>query len=114
MTDLELDDEGYPTEETLRLIREWSAKDCTGLIDAVGAIWNFRSWGWHANKQKRREYKGGPLSRTYHISTGGWSGNESLISAMRDNWMFWLLSWHSSRVGGHYVFRVADLPRDTE
>lgn len=37
-------------------------------------------------------------------STGGWSGNESIIGAMQKNRMVWNFLWEQSRRGGHYVF----------
>ena len=51
---------------------------------------------------------GGTLHRTWHVSTGGWSGHEDVISALRDNLMFWMLSWVSSTRGGHYVFETRE------
>ena len=49
------------------------------------------------------------LSRLLHlfrISTGGWSGNESIIRAMERNGMMWHLNWVQSRRGGHYIFEI--------
>jgi len=42
------------------------------------------------------------------VSTGGWSGNEELIGAMRMNFILWSQWWWSSRRGGHYVFARKD------
>ena len=45
-----------------------------------------------------------PNQATLYISTGGWSGNEDLIGAMQNNAMLWIMTWVSSRRGGHYTF----------
>jgi len=79
-------------------MREWpidSASDCRELLDYVKSFWTHADWGYW------REEAG-----EYYISTGGWSGNESLIGALRENRMFWLSCWVQSRRGGHYIFRV--------
>jgi len=107
------DADGYPTEATLRVIRKWNIKtfaDCTALLDYIEKAWYMREWGWGKAKRRSREwgFKHFPLSRVYHISTAGWSGNESLIGAMEKNWMFWAMTWQQSRRGGHYIFRVTE------
>lgn len=88
-----MDDNGYPTEDELKRIREWPANDLTGLFDYLRDLWAYPTY-----------FKGdGPR---YEISTGGWSGNESLIDALQENRAAWLLSWQSSERGGHFVFEV--------
>ena len=47
-----------------------------------------------------------PVHR-YHVSTAGWSGNESLIEALRNHWIFWMRFWVEERVGGHFIFEVS-------
>ena len=42
----------------------------------------------------------------YHVSTGGWSGNEEILSSLQNNSMFWLMCWMQSKRGGHYQFKV--------
>ena len=40
------------------------------------------------------------------MATGGWSGNESIISSLQDNIMFWSMYWESSHRGGLFIFRI--------
>ena len=89
-----MDHDGYPDEQELQRIREWSLEDLAGLLQFVYGIWWASDWGWH-----QRE-------RIFRVSTGGWSGNESIIGALQDNQMFWMLCWQESRRGGHYVFEI--------
>jgi len=86
--------EEYPSDEDLTLIRNWKMKHVTGLMDFVESLWSYADWGW---KQKGRHYS---------ISTGGWSGNESLIEALKKNQIFWAVCWYSSTRGGHYEFEL--------
>src|SRR6478736_10329887 len=88
------DNHGYPTEETLKTIEEWKIlnfNEIPKILEYVYTGWNYKEWGWSKNKRQHRAYKGGQLRRYYHISTGGWSGNESLISAMENNHILWSL-----------------------
>jgi hypothetical protein len=87
------DDNGYPSEESLELIKNWPSSDFEGLMVFVYTLWNYNKY-W---KQK---------GNTYRISTCGWSGNEDIICALMDNRIFWMLCWESSKRGGHYVFKV--------
>ncbi len=93
-----LDEYGYPTEEALEKIKEWPDDDMPGLIGFVKELWWMPDWGWHEKNEDDHIH--------YLISTGGWSGNEDLIGAMGSNQMFWLFCWYSSRVGGHFQFKV--------
>lgn len=93
---------GYPAEETEKVIREWG-NDWLGLMDYVRAAWWMPDWGW--TQSDTLNDLGLPVRR-YEISTGGWSGNESLISAMEGNRMFQMFCWVQSRRGGHYIYEV--------
>ena len=87
----------YPTDATLRKVRYWPIRtgaDCVDLLRFVEA--QFRG----ADRQVRRR------GRRWSISTGGWSGNESLIEALQRNHIFWSLCWMKSERGGHFVFEV--------
>lgn len=100
-----MDAEGYPEEAELAKIRGWDHRDPRGLMDYVRERWHMADWGWKQEDKVKPEARllG---ERWYHISTGGWSGNESIVEAMQENQLFWTLSWYSSRRGGHYEFRV--------
>ena len=87
----------YPTDDELVKIRNWP-KDWPALMAYVKKIWWMADWGWHAEEEKDKTI--------YKISTGGWSGNEEIIDALKHNWFFWSACWESMRKGGHYVFEV--------
>lgn len=86
------DENGYPTEETLKTIREWPWDHWWGLWHYVQRAWRYPDYFSVGRKYVR-------------MSTGGWSGNEMLIGALMDNVMIWNLAWLESRIGGHYTFK---------
>ena len=98
------DDDGYPTDAVLEKITNWSHTDkFVHLMEFVKDIWWQADWGWQEYNTK--DYKN-RHEITYDISTGGWSGNESIISALQDNRLFWMFCWEQSKRGGHYRFKV--------
>jgi hypothetical protein len=99
-----MDPDGYPDGEELEKITNWPYTDLKGLMEYVKERWNYADWGW--NETGDTDY-GRPII-VYEISTGGWSGNESLIQALGENLMFWNTCWYSSRRGGHYIFHMPD------
>lgn len=106
----ELDDEGYPTEETLRVVREWTFRnfsDFDRLLEYVQRAWRYPVYFQRA-KRRFRPFPSHSLHRQWHVSTGGWSGNEDLIGALQDNRMFWLTCWVQSQRGGHYIFETRE------
>lgn len=103
------DEDGYPTEEFLKLVRLWTFEmDQKELFDLIKQAWWMPEWGWDEGPEPH-EWKDGEQVYCYHISTGGWSGNESIIHALKDNeFMMWFSSWVQSRRGGHYIFELKD------
>lgn len=82
------------TEELLERIKKWkitTPTDVYDLLDTAVEAWQYED----------RAVKEGAL---YTFSTGGSSENEDIIWAMEQNGIFWSISWHSSRRGGHYIF----------
>lgn len=88
------DANGYPSEETILAIKEWEFQDHSGWLQYVREAWN-HTYGkiWEEN---------GLLK----MATGGWSGNEEIISAMSENLVHWGMFWESSHRGGLEVFNV--------
>lgn len=88
--------EDYPSEEDLKRIREWDTiKDPEGLLDFILPYWERNGWYKRSGKNLIN----------LQLSTGGWSGNESIIEAMHTN-MFFFFWWQKSIRGGHYWFKI--------
>lgn len=90
-----LSEDGYPDEADLESIRTWDFTDFPALMTFIKPIWNYADSGYW----KQDGY-------VYTISTGGWSGNESIIAALRGHRFFWMYCAVSWRRGGHYEFEV--------
>lgn len=83
----------YPSDEELDKIRIWETIDAlkfSALMEYIKPLWVYGWW----------EQKG----NIYYISTGGWSGNEDIVTALQENQLFWMLYWQQSKRGGHYIF----------
>lgn len=88
----------YPSEASLKLIREWSHEDFTGLMEFVRDIWNWPEFCFTSDDELDHDH--------FELHTGGWSGNEEIVSALQGNVIFWTMCWETSRKGGHYTFKV--------
>jgi len=97
-----LDENFYPDEKSLKEIKEWDIlkQGVQGLLDLVAENTNW------ADRQIRVTSKR-VIRFEYH--TGGWSGNEDVIDALRRNFLFWSLFWEKSTRGGHYYFKIKPL-----
>jgi hypothetical protein len=62
----------------------------------VRSCWKYADWGWTQE------------GRRFAIFTGGWSGNEELIGAMQENFVFWAICWEWSHKGGHFEFQLPE------
>lgn len=90
----------YPTDDDITAIKLWSIKsweDCESLLGFVKTVWHWKDIYFEKDEKGR-----------YSLSTGGWSGNEEIISELIENRMFWISAWESSRRGGHYTFCDVD------
>ena len=92
----------YPTEEQLEKIKEWDLQNVKGLVDYIKSLWWYPERQFRLYKSKN-QFRKNILKLALH--TGGWSGNESIISALEQS-DFWLLFWEKSTRGGHYWFEI--------
>ena len=106
-----LDEDGYPTDAALDVIKLWHWTDAKGWFEFVKGIWQYASWGWK-ELEEDHDYREGTKVYHYYISTAGWSGNESIIRAMQQCEMMWHLNWVQSRRGGHYIFELKEFNDD--
>ena len=98
----EFDSDGYPTDATLDAIEHWNIQNldhCKDLIDFCIEAW---------------EYDTQRSANLYIFNTGGWSGNESIIDAMKKNYVFWLFAWKTSTRGGHFEFELRHPPKEED
>lgn len=111
-----LDDDGYPTDAALDAIRLWHWIDAKGWFKFIEGLWYMRSWGWtevdEPHDWSDTEQFKDKMVHKYHISTAGWSGNESIIRAMKENTTMWHMNWEQSRRGGHYIFELKEFNDD--
>jgi len=116
-----MDPTGYPTADELATIEGWDAHDVVGWLywirdhawwtadDLVSDVHDMAEGGC-VECAGRMALVGSldelPLVRA--MSTGGWSGNEEVIGAMRaaQNGLLWMLCFVELRVGGHYKFKL--------
>lgn len=102
------DEDGYPSDAALELVEKWHWTDCKGLLEFIKSIWHLASWGWTevdaSTLDKNDDDYNADGGALLFVSTAGWSGNESIIRAFKDNSMAWGLCWIQSRRGGHYIF----------
>lgn len=93
----------YPSDGEIVRIREWPLGDPLGWLTFIRSIWWAADWGWTVETRAERVI--------HSVSTGGWSGNEEIIGAMRENRALWGRTWGSSRRGGgHYTFEYVNEP----
>ena len=101
-----LDDEGYPTEEWLQYIKNYKPDLSLPLLTFVKMVlidgWYMSEWGFKLSKKYKGKHK-------LELHTGGWSGNEETIAAIKSN--MWLTHFKMRyvmwRTGGHYYFELS-------
>lgn len=107
------DADGYPTDETLGLIENWSPLDVRGLLAFIAEAWKYSDRAPHRiDYLARITPHTGALNEDgyelWYATTGGWSGNEELIRAFQRNLTAWSLSWKASVSGGAHYWRIRE------
>ena len=90
-----MDEEGYPTEETLEKIKNWDPNDFNGLAVFIYNLWIYGNYSNY--------YPDISLA----LSTGGWSGHEDIINSIPKEWINNFLI--QSESGGHFIFMRKDI-----
>lgn len=90
---------GYPDETILKKIETWDGKDSQEMI-----AWIYEAWN-HDYGDIQEKYIN-PAQTIYTLITGGWSGNEDVMSAIYKNRLFDALYWQKSERGGKHVYEV--------
>jgi hypothetical protein len=93
-----LDEEGYPTTHAFNLIEKWDFHHTDKLFEFIRQLWRWNKYMWKQTDDGEKI--------TYDISTGGWSGNEYLLSVLERNFVVWQFTWVQTRRGGHYIFEL--------
>jgi len=106
------DRDGYPTDETVTRIEEWPVQGWA--IDSLRSCLDFVIDSWDNDYGSvSRTLSSTELSMVHaqkgekfiRFATGGWSGNESLINALRRNQMIHGLAWVATVRGGLHIYR---------
>ena len=72
-------------------------------VDAAGWLAYIRE-AWNHQYGRMWQEKG-----LLKLATGGWSGNEAITHAMKQNYVLWALMWESSHRGGLEVLRMPNI-----
>ncbi len=85
------DADGYPTDATRDTLEYWDVNDFDGAMEYLA-----KAWHWPESVSR--------VGTAWVVVTGGWSGNECLIAALKQNRRWWMNYWESSTRGGRHVF----------
>ncbi len=107
--DPELTDGDYPTDETLARIERAEPREALELAQRA---WHWDGWATRELLAKelamvRLHREDEPMPDYYRFATGGWSGNESIISALNKNFLVVGMCWQLSGSGGLHIYELS-------
>jgi hypothetical protein len=92
-----LDSDGYPTDYAIEKIETWKIdgklETYISLMDFIKSLWRYPDYILED-----------PENHVYTLITGGWSGNEQIVYAMKQNMLLNCFYWFSSERGGKHVY----------
>jgi hypothetical protein len=99
-----LDNDGYPTEEWLEFIRNYTPSQELPILKFVELLeegWYFAPWGFTLKRKNKGKQK-------LLLSTGGWSGNEEIVESILSNLNLaaFHIRYKSWKAGGHHEFEI--------
>lgn len=92
------DKDGYPSDETLELIKKWPFETIKEVIPFIAEAWHYPDMA--------KEVRPG----LWTFATGGWSGNECLFDSLTQNYIgSGRLHWNSLYLpGGLHVIALTE------
>ncbi len=95
------DVDGYPTKELLEWIESYDPQvlPFEDFAKMLRRCWWMADWGFKLKRKRSGK-------RILELHTGGWSGNEDIIDALRKNIFFFPMTWRKTYAGGHYYFSI--------
>lgn len=103
-----LGEDGYPTDECLEAVKTMGIAE--GVFDILKEAWKFGGVS-HFLRHEEAAMMGGsnydPPGKYWRFATGGWSGNEDLMEAFANNFVY-AVTWKLSAAGGLHIFEVPD------
>ena len=103
-------DGDYPTDAALKRIESWPYWDLPGCLDFVASIWHWPDFGVSNDLRPEEAHVVGAEARDKYLrlATGGWSGNEEIVAAMKTNYMLRAMCWRMTARGGLHVFQYPE------
>lgn len=102
--------EGYPTEECEKKLESFGWEDASEIndgLDFLRDVWN-TGYGTASHELRESEmdlvHMRGQDEKFLRLATGGWSGNEDLISAFSKS-LSHFACWRLDAIGGLHIYR---------
>jgi hypothetical protein len=111
-----LDEDQYPTDETLEVIAKWDVlHDADNFLQQLKSVWAYDSFVLSDTPPKEVEALLSMFDETkdltdyrwLRLATAGWSGNESILQAMERNFSM-QIHWYMSMCGGLVIYKLPE------
>ena len=100
------DADGYPAIDTIMAIETCAYQDARACLDLIRAAWHWPEMTTTMLSESERDLiHADPEEQFVRFATGGWSGNEELLMALRRNASVWALTWRLSTRGGLHIYQ---------